>query len=178
MHGHAVQKASSIWWNSISTIGFSDTATACSAYCSQRVHSSLGSLWWTQGHPQFATITPVVISQILLRHLSTWKVIHHLGCPFLEIVLMEVWCDYTWWKWFWLNNDDAYLSIYAVLITVWFGAPRCQIESCGYQVINYIACVMASLGDMLLSWALDMYLKLLISYRNQLVPMWRLPTSI
>ena len=50
MCGHAVQKASSIWWDGISTVGFSDAATGCSVY-SQRVHSSLWVIVMNQGMP-------------------------------------------------------------------------------------------------------------------------------
>ena len=50
-HGHTVWNGSSIQCDSISTIGFSDAATACSAYCSQRVHSSLCVIVVNPGMP-------------------------------------------------------------------------------------------------------------------------------
>ena len=49
--GHAVQNASSIWCNNISAIGFSDAATACSAYCLQREHLSLWVIVMNPGMP-------------------------------------------------------------------------------------------------------------------------------
>ena len=47
------------------------------------------------------------------------------------------------------NHDDAYLSTCAVINTV-IGTPLIQIESRESHVINYLACVAASLGDVLL----------------------------
>ena len=47
------------------------------------------------------------------------------------------------------NHNDAYLTTCAV-INIVIGTPLIQIESHESHVINYLACVATSLGDMLL----------------------------